>query len=192
MKYACLFFCFLISGYGAAQKKYEKESRINESEFPVKALKALKNYTSEAKRLRFYKETDSAKTSYEAKFKLEGSKYSIEYDIDGVLEDIEIEVEFKNIPESLKKAITAFLKSTYLKYKVKKVQKQFYLNEQTKAFQVYESAINDKDVNFINYEIVIWRSTENESGMVELTFNKNGDLLNKRTFAEASYDHILY
>ncbi|WP_340199696.1 hypothetical protein [Ascidiimonas sp. W6] len=175
-----------------AQKKYEKESRISKKEFPTDAENLLQKYLHDAKRIRFYKETDSSKTSYEAKFKKHGKKYSVEFDINGILEDIEVEMNFNELPDKVQETISSYLKQNTKKYTIKKLQKQYYYKKDTDLIYLTEIAFNNGNSDFINYEIVIWRFQEKESGMAELTFNKNGEFLTERPFAQASYDHILY
>lgn len=192
MKYLWLFICCFITCQSMAQKKYEKESRISEKEFPTNAERLLQKYLHDAKRIRFYKETDSSKTSYEAKFKKYGKKYSIEFDADGTLEDIEIEMKFKELPDKVQEVISSYLMQNFKKYTIKKLQKQYYYKKGTDLIKLTETAFTEGDSDFINYEMVIWRSQEKESGMAELTFNKNGEFLTERPFAQASYDHILY
>ena len=68
-----------------AQEKYEREHRINKKQFPEKALNYIAENLEDAKRIRFYRETDSSKTSYEVKFKKDRLHYSVEFDKDGKL-----------------------------------------------------------------------------------------------------------
>ncbi|XLS28811.1 hypothetical protein ACJD0Z_16635 [Flavobacteriaceae bacterium M23B6Z8] len=192
MKYCFIFICCFISLQVVAQKKYEKESRISKEDFPENALKLLHGYTETAKRLRFYRETDSTKTSFEAKFKIQNKKYSIEFDADGILEDIEIEIAFRKLPEAIKQNISQYLEHHSKKYSIKKVQKQYYLPGDVSAKNTMVAAFKDLDINFIRYELVVWRSSDEESGMVEFTFNHLGEYLLERPFSQASYDHILY
>jgi hypothetical protein len=192
MKYLNLFICCLISCYGLAQKKYEKEIRVSKSEFPETALRMLDKHTAKAKRVRFFRETDSSKTSYEVKFKFEGKKYSVEFTKNGDLEDIEIDIHLRQLPAMLKKKINSFCIEKYRKYAIKKIQKQYFCSTPNDASAVFKTAISNTDSEFINYEVVVWRSVKNDSGMVELIFSKKGELLNERPFSQSSYDHILY
>lgn len=192
MKSWFIIICCLISFQVFSQKKYEKESRISENEFPKSAAELLEVYTRDAKRLRFYRETDSSKISFEAKFKLEGKKYSVEFNSDSILEDVEIEISFRKLPEALKQKISSHLEDNSEKYSIKKVQKQYYHKKNASVTNTLASAFKNDDTDFINYEIVVWRSSEKDTGMVEFTFNKHGEFLLERPFSQPSYDHILY
>ena len=50
------------------QGKYEREHRIKKSQFPAKAHAFIEEYLTDARKLRYYRETDSSNISYEAKF----------------------------------------------------------------------------------------------------------------------------
>lgn len=192
MKYFCLLICCLATFCTQAQEKFEKESRIGKNGFPENALKLLERYSKDAKRIRYYKETDGNKISYEAKLKLKGQKFSIEYDTLGILEDIEVKIKFKNIPKKVRDSVIDYFGSHFMKYSIKKVQKQFYNKNFQNSVAVFEAAFNKKDITTVNYEIVVWRVLEKTSGMVELTFNREGSFVSSRPIAQASYDHILY
>ena len=81
--YICLFFSLI----SHAQTKNEKEERINKEDFPNNALEVTDHIPAHAKRLRFYKETDGEKQSFEAKFKLNKLRYSVEFNTNGELEE---------------------------------------------------------------------------------------------------------
>ena len=58
--------------------KAEREHRIKKNQFPETAHDFIKEKLQDAKKLRFYKETDTAKISYQARFKKDKLYYSIE------------------------------------------------------------------------------------------------------------------
>ena len=86
----CFILVWMLPFNAMAQNKYEREHRILKSQFPEKALGLITDKLVGAKRVRFYKEIDSAKISYEAKFKKDKLRYSVEFDTEGTLEDIEV------------------------------------------------------------------------------------------------------
>jgi len=94
---------------GAAQNKYEREYRIRKVQFPERALGYIQEKLTDAKRIRFYKETDSTKVSYEAKFKKDRLWYSIEFNKEGGLEDIEILIKSIDIPEASFQTMNTYL-----------------------------------------------------------------------------------
>ena len=99
-----------------AQAKYEREFRIKQADFPQKALTLIKDEIQGVKRLRFYKEIDSITVSFEAKFKKDRLFYSIEFNTEGELQDIEILIQESDIPNDVFEAITAHLKANLLEF----------------------------------------------------------------------------
>ena len=82
-----LLFFVSFSLYCTAQKsfKYEKEERIEKSVFPKNAIDFLEHtLPKKVRKVKYYKEQDSVKISYETKLKFKKQKYSIEFSEKGV------------------------------------------------------------------------------------------------------------
>ena len=94
-----LFLMFGIAQITFGQNKYERESRIDKSDFPKSAYLLIEDYLKDAKRVRFYQETDSTKKSFEAKFKKGRLHYSVEFDAQGTLEDVEFKIKDNQFPD---------------------------------------------------------------------------------------------
>ena len=88
--FVLLIVLLLCSFFVSSQNKYEREHRIRKSQFPKTALDLIESELNNVKRLKFYKETDSTETSFEAKFKKDRLWYSTEFDDKGLLKDIKI------------------------------------------------------------------------------------------------------
>jgi hypothetical protein len=77
-KYPCLLLSFLLSlsplSYG---QKLEIEKRIEQGEFPKKALQYLEEEFGLEHRMKWYEERCGDEKSFEAKFIRDGKKYSI-------------------------------------------------------------------------------------------------------------------
>lgn len=193
MKYR--FFCFIIlvfaSSNGWAQTKQEREFRITEKEFPDKSVDLIAPYLKHAKRLRFYKEIDGNKISYEIKFKKDKLFYSIEFDDKGILEDIEFIIKKVDIPSSSLENIQRYLKTNHQKVKIKKIQQQYLFDENTTE-QDLKNAFQNLLLSTIRYEIVI--SAKEDSGFqyFEITFDNEGNHIGTRRFIDSNYDHVLY
>ncbi|MFH6603388.1 hypothetical protein ACEZ3G_07865 [Maribacter algicola] len=119
---AFLIFFLLSASYAFSQNKYEREHRIKKSQFPQVALDFISSDLEQAKRIRYYREIDSAKVSYEAKFQKDRLKYSIEFDENGVFEDVEIEIKLVDIPNDVLAKLNAYLGKTFSKYRILKLQ----------------------------------------------------------------------
>ena len=86
-----MFLCFQFS---YTQYKNEREFRIRKSQFPSAAISIIEDNVVGIKRLKFYKETDSNKVSFEAKLKMDKLWYSLEFNKEGVSKNIEILIKF--------------------------------------------------------------------------------------------------
>ncbi|MBT8292923.1 MAG: hypothetical protein KJN70_06585, partial [Eudoraea sp.] len=146
----------------------------------------------DVKRLRFYKELDSAKTSYEAKFKKDRLFYSVEFDEEGLLEDVEILITEVDIPNSSFQAIQEYLKSNFKKYRIRKIQQQYTLT----AFQNVENTLHKAFQNLIdpkiNYELIVAGKKDRDFQDYEILFDSEGKLIRLRKSLPANYDHVLY
>jgi len=147
-----IFLCF--ESFSFAQYKYEREYRIRKVQFPEKALSYIEDKLTDAKKIRFYKETDSLKESYEAKFKKERLWYSIEFDKDGTLEDIEILIKPVDIPEETFAAINTYLTNNFIKYRIRKIQQQYPFSKSGLPETTIKNAFQNLMLPSINYEFI--------------------------------------
>ncbi|MCE2613335.1 hypothetical protein LVD13_10155 [Flavobacteriaceae bacterium D16] len=187
---ALLLLFFVTTGW--AQNKYEREFRIKKSQFPENAYAYLTNELENANRIRYYKEIDSNKVSFEVKFKKDRLFYSIEFDSTGELEDVEILIKEVDIPKSSLEAINAYLKENFTKYRIRKIQQQYsrvafgsITNTLKKAFQ---NLIDPK----INYELIVGGKTDGNYQDYEILFDAEGNFISLRKSLPANYDHVLY
>lgn len=172
-----------------AQNKEEKEKRISADELPAKSFGVLEPFLEDAQRLRFYYEIDGDHKSYEAKFNYEGQKYSIEFDSLGMLEDVEVIVNWKSVPESTRNGIQSYF-DTFKKYKIFRLQKQF-ISKGGEDQKTVEAALADQGET-IRYEMVVGLKAEKVWNNFELLFDDRGVLLDKRKVISRSSDYILY
>jgi len=187
---ALLLLFFVTTGW--AQNKYEREFRIKKSQFPENAYAYLTNELENASRIRYYKEIDSNKVSFEVKFKKDRLFYSIEFDSAGELEDVEILIKEVDIPKSSFEAIDAYLEKNFSKYRIRKIQQQYsrvafgsITNTLKKAFQ---NLIDPK----INYELIVGGKTDGNYQDYEILFDAEGNFISLRKSLPANYDHVLY
>lgn len=173
------------------QKKQEREFRINKEELPQEIIPILSDYLNNVKRLRFYKELDGKKSSYEVKFKKDKLFYSVEFDENGILEDVEFIIKENDIPQETLNAIEDHLSVTYGKFRIKKIQQQ-YLNGDKDAKTVLKKAFQNLLLPEINYEIVIAVKDNQGFGEYEVTFDSNGKHLLTRKSIALKYDHVLF
>ena len=194
MAHKNLFFLIslLLCGYlVSAQNKYEREYRIKKSQFPTKALSYIDEELKGARHIRFYKETDSAKTSFEAKFKRDRLKYSVEFDKDGFLEDIELLIQSIDIPNDSFSEINKYLEKNFVKYRIQKIQQQYPVNGKD-AKIVVKNAFQNLMLPYIKYEIIVSGKKDKGFAQYEVLFAADGGFENLRKSLPPNYDHILY
>ena len=184
-------FFFLGITVSIAQTKQEREFRITADELPKNVLTQLEPYTVAAKRLRFYKEQDGTKSSYEVKFKKDKLHYSVEFDESGTLEDVEFIIGPADIPEDTYLNITTYLNKSFKKPRIKKIQQQYLAKDDTHQ-NVLKNAFQNLLIPQLNYELIIGSKDNSGFSEYELTFNAEGKHLLTRKAIKSKYDHVLY
>lgn len=117
-----VFFFFFTLTHLQAQK-IEVEREIKSDRMPKSALSFLsREFPGQKKRLKFYREASADVISYEAKFLYRKEKYSVEFFQDGRLMDIEKEIVFNTIPDSIQNSIECDLAKRFRKYKIVRAQ----------------------------------------------------------------------
>ena len=149
----------------------------------------VKELSKSAKRLTLYKELDGDNISYEAKFKHKKNRYSVEFDIDGVIEDIEMIEKKKSLPM---KPIESYLKANYNRTRLIKIQKQFIKASAINDIDFLIQVLNGLNGHTINFEIITEVRTESSRDIVELLFTENGEFIKSRILKPSSYEHIMY
>jgi hypothetical protein len=188
--WVCVVLAFAKAEYTTAQstQKVERESKIEAVDFPNNALQTVEEIGYARKKVAFYKETDGDKTSYEAKLKYKGSKYSIEFDRDGILEDVEIDLAKRKIPKETRALINRRLDTIARKYRMEKVQLQ-YLNNKETSLEI-RTRIDRED--FDNYEIIVAFKDKRKIYRKEMLFDKKGNFIQERDIKRQEYDFILF
>jgi hypothetical protein len=182
----------LYASFSFAQNKYEREFRIKKDQFPASAIDLLDTHIKDRKRLKFYKETDGTKGSYEAKFKKDRLWYSMEFDIDGTLEDIEITIEPLDIPSEVLANITMYFNKAFSKHRVKKTQQQYLASAEEKSRKTLRNAFQNLLIPSLNYEIIVSGKEDKSYLDYEVLFDAQGNFINRKKQLPPNYDHVLY
>jgi len=183
---------FLLSVSISAQTKNEKEKRIKKSEFPKGANLLLNAIPQQAKRIRFYKETDGDKTSFETKFKFKKHWYSVECDSLGKLEDIEIQIKEDELPEETDDVIEDYFEDNSEKYDIIKIQEQFIYSSKPSDTEFLKHISSNRESLRPNYEIIVALKIDKVWVLKEITFSHQGQFLSERTIKPDSYEYIMY
>ncbi|EAR16877.1 hypothetical protein [Robiginitalea biformata] len=189
---AFVFILLLALAPASAQQKQEREFRIRKAQFPESAREVMEPYLEGVRRLRYYKEIDSARSSFEMKFKHRRLHYSIEFTPEGELEDAEVRIRPVDIPNETLEAIQAHLKGTYGRYRVRKIQQQYPRASFESDTQTLKNAFQNLLLPEIRYELVI--QTRQDSGLAhyEFLYDSEGRLLRIRESLPPNYNHVLY
>ena len=191
-----LFACtFISSGFVFAQDaKDEVEKSISRDEMPAPALSVLDEFWSDEKKIDFFHQSDGETISYEAKLDWEGHQYSIEFDSEGMLIDVEQLIEFEELPTPLQNSITEEVDKQYNRFRFTRVQRQFSISEEEDDDdndEVLEDVLEeDYEDLVIRYEIEVEAQNRKELGSFELLFDENGNFIQKRRIVRRSLDNI--
>ncbi|WP_052823464.1 hypothetical protein [Neotamlana sedimentorum] len=176
----------------SAQSKNEKEERITLSQFPNLAHQSLLSTEKPLKKLKFFKEIDGSRKSYEAKFKYNKLQYSVEFDTLGKLEDIEIIIKQKHIPEGALQQITTYFKTNFDKYSFIKIQEQ-YINKKDKTDTDFINYILENPIGkHTHFEIIAEIKSKKDRLFKEFTFKFTGEFEKSRPISSSSYEHALF
>ncbi len=180
--------CSSVSG----QVKYEREFRIKKSQFPEASLQVAAPYLEGVRKLRFYKEIDSSRQSYEIKFKRDRLHYSIEFSDQDVLEDIEVGIKPVDIPGDSFLLMEQYLQAAFTKYKIRKIQQQYPASAFSSTQETFRVAFQNLILPEIRYELIV--HAKGESGYLdyEILFDSGGKFLERRQSLPPNYDHVLY
>lgn len=161
----------------SAQQKKEIEQRVNPDEVPQHAREWLDDAYENARRIRWYYEETSGEISYEAKLKWKKHVHSVEFDTTGVIQDIEITVEWQELPEMVQRNITAFMDSTYRKHTIQKIQVQW-----SGAPDDLEDLIDEDEREELTtrYEIEYYGKNASHDELMEGLFDAEGRMLQER------------
>ena len=172
----------------AQQVKKEQESRIESQDFPAESKVWIQTLSKNCKSLKFYKEVDGDKTSYELKCKCDGDKRSIEFSEKGNLEDVEVLIKKKKLSEPVLKSIQNALDNIAEKNRIEKMQEQYFPESESPA--AIQKRIDNSDLD--GYELIVAFKEKRKIYRKELQFDRNGKLLNSRDIKRLEYDFLLF
>jgi len=189
--FVLLIVLLLCSFFVSSQNKYEREHRIRKSQFPKTALDLIESELNNVKRLKFYKETDSTETSFEAKFKKDRLWYSTEFDDKGLLKDIKILIKHVDIPYDALSLMTNYFESQFSKYRIKRIQQQ-YPATQGELKKTLKNAFQNLLLPSINYEFMVAGKKDKKYLNFEILFDAEGNFIQIKRSLPPNYNHVLY
>jgi hypothetical protein len=178
----------------AQDVKNEVETSIAREAMPEKSLKLLEPVLAEARKARFYRETDGDQVTYESKVKWKGHLYSIEFEQDGSLLNAEKLVRYGSLPGEVREAVNGRLKKEFGKYKVRRTQVQYSGGKSglTDAEVIGRLGRPKPEDVTVRYELEVDAVVSPNLGAYELLFDTDGNVLERREIARRPLDNILY
>lgn len=171
-----------------AQEKLEREYRIRKDIVPLKARTFIKSL-SFLHTVKWYGEESLNGKSIEAKTKHNRRKYSIEFDTQGNLQDVEIEISKTKISNEAFKNILLNLEKEFVTFKIIKIQKQLTGSEKDIKKYIIDNIRNDV---ILKYEIVLKGKKSKGKQLYEFTFSEKGNLEKKEKIIFRNTDHLEY
>jgi hypothetical protein len=179
----------LISTFSSvfSQLKYEKESRLKRADIPHLANTMIESLAIPGK-IKWYSEESLTGSTVEAKFRLNKKHYSVEFDTEGNLQDVEITIESAEIQKDVKVIIYKKLESEFNKYSIYKIQVQ-YPGNNPEILSIIKNP-QKETVNNVKYELVVNGKTGNTTKQYEMVFDNNGMLTEKKEITQKNADNL--
>ena len=170
-----------------SQLKFEKESRLKRADIPPSAFELIESLAIPGK-IKWYSEENLTGNSVEAKFRFNEKNYSLEFDTEGNLQDVEITIEIAEIHEGAKENIFKKLESEFSKFSIQKIQAHF----PGKSPEILTIIKNPpkKTGNNAKYELVVNGKTGNSTKQYEMVFNSNGVLTATKEIIQKNADNL--
>jgi len=180
---------FVLPQPASAQQKIEREYAIKPAQVAEQALKFV-NQAFEGQRIRWYAEESQKGKSIEAKVKQDGTIYSIEFDEQGNLQDIETLIKFRSLPEKLQQAIMNTLEADFSRIKIYKVQRQWTGPDATLQQLLAKKKPVEKYTT--RYELVIRGNKDRSTSDYEVLVDDEGTLISTSKIIQKDTRHLLF
>ena len=181
----CIAVLLLLSSSAFGQK-VERESRIKSPEVPEKALEYIEQTSLD--KVKWYRETGLESISFEAKFKHERRWYSVEFSEEGVLEDIEIEIDLHQVAESTRESIDKYLEAEFKRHRIKKIQIQY---KQTPLQTLIKEEVPKTDSPHA-FELVVKGKKSRLMKLWEVAFSSTGKFISIDQILNRNSTHLEY
>jgi hypothetical protein len=169
-----------------SQDKIEKEYEIDNDKVPRIAVDWVNKVFPGSKMKWYYEETSGLK-SFEAKLEWNDFKHSIEFDTTGILEDVEIDIEWEDIPKDTWEIISQTLHEEDDDFKIRKIQKQLSGSPDL-VVKYVQGEINVSIIR--RYEIEYYSTSNDKFNLWEGLFSDNGEIIRKRKVQLLTTDNL--
>lgn len=185
-KLTCLILSTFVFLNAFSQDKAEKEESIKEEEVVAEALSFIQKANFK-KRVRWYKEYGLETQSIEAKVKFNRHIYSIEFSMDGQIEDIERKLKFKKLESIIRNKINTGLNEKFDKFRVLKTQTQWFKN--TSGVLNYFNHAGDLPIPE-GFELVVTGWLKGNIETYEVTSDQAGNITQVLKFVSRPTDNL--
>ena len=169
----------------------ERETRAKKSEVPEKAIAFIESISPDISPKWFW-EGIMFPTSYEAKFKFNKAKYSVEFDTLGNLEDVEILAVYEDLPLVVRNEVDGSLLEIYEKSKITRVQTQWSGKEKDIITAINNNFSFASTQLTVRYEIELKLKQEGRWRLEEWTVDANGKIISQVIVVTPRTDHLEY
>jgi hypothetical protein len=172
-----------------SQEKNEIERRAKKSDIPKEAKDWLKDAYENKRKTKWYFQTDGNKEVFEAKLKHKKHLHSIEFNLNGKVQNIEVLIKEKELDSDVYENIINDLQSRFIKFSISKIQIQY-----TGDPDDLEDLIDEDEFENIKiqYEIEFYGKTETKDELWEGLFDNKGRLIEKRIVKLKATDNLDY
>lgn len=190
MKTFLILYIFLSpSAFLLSQVKFEKEYRIKDGQVPEAAKVFIENLAFQ-RSVKWYKEESLTATTYEAKTKEDGQKYSIEFDSTGQIEDIEFKIKWTAIGETTRASMDQALSETFKRYRLIKIQRQ-WTGTDVDLVKAVKAKSAGAEIT-VQYEVIVKGKSEAGWRWYEVTFSAIGSQLSSKRIILRNTDNLEY
>ncbi len=187
-----LILLFFASTNNFAQDKVERQHRIKKSQFPSKAIKTIAKNNNDIKRLKFYREVDTAKKTYTAKFKKSRLFYEMDFDKNGEFKSMGFTIKQIDIPEENFERITDYLSQNLEKSKIRKMLQLYPTEENGSREKTIKNAFQNLMVPYMFYKLLVRGKKDGRSADYKVIFDSEGNFKELQKSLPANYDRVLY
>jgi len=188
---SCLILLILLitTTTGFSQEKLEREYRIKQCKVPLKALEFMRESFGSIG-MKWYGEENLNGKNIEAKIKHNGMLFSVKFDTSGILQDVEMVVNYNTLPETTRATIEKQLVLLFSKYRIQKTQIQWLGNP--KVLSSLIKRVNIQERHVVNYEITLEGRKESRTEYFEFLFNESGEVIRQSKIIQRNNHNLIY
>ncbi len=191
MKYKIFAISLLMGCFVFSQAKPERQHRIRKAQFPTLQFD-LEPIAPALRQVKYYKEIDSAATTYSLKFKKDRLSYHLDYDNAGNLLVSGFRVKEVDMPAETFDNIQGYLNNSFLKFKIRRIWQQYPVAPN----DIQESPLKSTFQNLLLpsnlYKLLVRGALEGKKKDYEFWFDAEGNFSRMRESLPANFDRILY